>query len=95
MLAPIALASFTTGEIWCLLTNDLAPLYVIIASILSALVWALEIGFWTSCQTKSNEAVPNLCPVIFKNGKDSLFTLSPTLAPASAAVYLAGVLIAL
>lgn len=89
------MSSFITGEIWCLLTNDLTPLYVINASLFSALVWAMELGFWTACQSKSNDAVPDLCPVIFKNGKDSLFALDPTLAPAQAAVYLAGVLIVL
>jgi hypothetical protein len=68
---------------------------VIIASLFSALIWAMELGFWTACQTKSNDAVPGLCPVIFKNGKDSLFTLDPTLAPAWAAVYLAAGLVVL
>ncbi|KAM0694037.1 hypothetical protein Q7P36_006163 [Cladosporium allicinum] len=94
-LVPLITSAFTIGEIWCLLSNDLAPLYVIIASIFSALIWAMEIGFWTACQTKSNDAVPDLCPVIFKNGKDSLFTLDRTLAPARAAVYLAAVLVVL
>jgi hypothetical protein len=68
---------------------------VIIASLLSTLIWAMELGFWTACQTKSNDAVPDLCPVIFKNGKDILFTLEPTLGPAKAAVYLAAVSIVL
>jgi hypothetical protein len=68
---------------------------VIIASLFSALIWSMELGFWTACQTKSNDAVPRLCPVIFKNGKDSLFTLDPTLVPARVAVYLAAVLIVL
>lgn len=89
------MSSFITGEIWCLLTNDLTPLYVVIASLFSALVWAMELGFWTACQTKSNDAVPDLCPVIFKNGKDTLFTLDHTLTPAQVAVYLAAVLIVL
>jgi hypothetical protein len=55
----------------------------------------MELGFWTACQTKSNDVVPDLCPVIFKNGKDSLFTLDRTLAPAWAAVWLAGGLVVL
>lgn len=44
---------------------------------------------------ESNNAVPRLCPVIFKNGKDSFFTLDPTLGPAKVAVYLAAVLVVL
>jgi hypothetical protein len=68
---------------------------VIIASLFSASIWAMELGFWTACQTKSNDAVPDFCPVIFKNGKDSLFTLDPTLATAWAAVYLAAGLVVL
>ena len=68
---------------------------MIIASLISALIWAMELVCWTVCQTKSNDAVPGLCPVIFKNGKDSLFTLDPTLVAAKAAAYLAAVLIVL
>ena len=68
---------------------------MIIASLISASIWAMELGFWTACQTKRNDAVPDLCPVIFKNGKGSLFTLDPTLVAAHAAVYLAAVLIVL
>lgn len=94
MLAPLIMISFIVGEAWCLFTNELAPLYVLVASILSVLVWALELGFWTACHTKSGDAVPNLCPVIFQHGKDELFKVSG-LDFAKASVYLAAVLIVL
>jgi hypothetical protein len=77
-----------------LFTNDLAPLYVVIASILSVFVWALELGLWTACHTNSGDSVPDLCPVIFQHGKDELFKVSG-LEFAQAAVYVAAVLIAL
>ena len=88
------MVAFVVGEFWCLLTDELAPLYVVIASILSTFVWAMELGFWTACQTNSTDEVPDMCPVIFKNGKDELFTISG-LNLAQNAVYLAAVLIAL
>lgn len=94
MLAPLVMVAFIVGEAWCLLTNELAPLYVVIASIFSMFVWALELGFWTVCHNKSTNEVPDLCPVIFKNGKDELFTVSG-LGLAQTAVYMAAVLIAL
>lgn len=94
MLAPMVMAAFIVGEIWCLLTNDLAALYVIVASIFSMFVWALELGFWTVCHTNSGDAVPDMCPVIFKRGKDEYFTISG-LGPAQAAVYMAAALIGL
>lgn len=94
MLAPLVMVAFIVGEAWCLLTNELAPLYVVIASIFSMFVWALELGFWTVCHTNSASAVPDLCPVIFKNGKDELFTISG-LDLAQAMVYMAAVLIGL
>jgi hypothetical protein len=88
------MVAFIVGEVWCLVTNELAPLYVVVFSILFILVWALEIGFWTACHTKSGDAVPDLCPVIFQHGKDELFKVSG-LEFAQAAVYLAAVLIVL
>jgi hypothetical protein len=88
------MVAFVVGEAWCLFTNDLAPLYVSVASILAIFVWALEIGFWTACHTKSGHSVPDLCPVIFQHGKDELFTISG-LELAEAAVYLAAVSIVL
>jgi hypothetical protein len=88
------MAAFTAGETWCLLTNELAPLYVVVASVLSICVWALELGFWTACHTSSGNAVLDLCPVIFKHGKDELFTLSG-LSFAQTAVYMAAILIPL
>jgi hypothetical protein len=94
MLAPLVMIVFVVGEIWCLFTNDLAPLYVVVASVLAIFVWALEIGFWTTCKTSSGDAVPDLCPVIFQHGKDELFNLSG-LELAEAAVHLAAVLIVL
>lgn len=94
MLAPLVMVAFVVGEAWCLLTNDLAPLYVVVASIFATFVWALELGFWTACHTKSGDEVPGLCPVIFKHGKDELFTISG-LNLAQAATYIAAVLIAL
>lgn len=94
MLAPLTMIAFIIGEAWCLFTNELAPLYVIVASILFIFVWALEIGFWTACHTSSGDAVPDLCPVIFQHGKDELFKVSG-LGFAQAAVYLAAVLIVL
>lgn len=94
MLAPLVMIAFIVGETWCFLTNELAPLYVVVASVLSMFVWALELGFWTACHTHSGDDVPDLCPVIFKQGKDELFTISG-LNLAQTAVYLAAVLIAL
>jgi hypothetical protein len=94
MLVPLIMVAFIVGEVWCLVTNELAPLYVVVFSILFILVWALEIGFWTACHTKSGDAVPDLCPVIFQHGKDELFKVSG-LEFAQAAVYLAAVLIEL
>jgi hypothetical protein len=94
MLVPLIMVAFIVGEVWCLVTNELAPLYVVVFSILFILVWALEIGFWTACHTKSGDAVPDLCPVIFQHGKDELFKVSG-LEFAQAAVYLAAVLIVL
>jgi hypothetical protein len=94
MLAPLVMVAFVVGESWCLLTNELAPLYVVVASIFSMFIWALELGFWTACHTNSGDAVPDLCPVIFKHGKDELYTVSG-LGLAQAAVYIAAVLIAL
>jgi len=94
MLAPLTMLAFVVGEAWCLFTNDLAPLYVVVASILAIFVWALELGFWTTCSTSSDDAVPDLCPAIFQNGKDELFKISG-LDLAEAAVYLAAVLIVL
>lgn len=94
MLAPLIMVAFIVGEAWCLLTNELAPLYVVVASIFSMFVWALEIGFWAACQTDSGDAVPDLCPIIFKHGKDEMFTISG-LSLAHAAVYMAAVLIVL
>lgn len=94
MLAPLAMVAFIVGEAWCLFTNELAPLYVVIASILAVFVWALEIGFWTACYAKSGDAVPDLCPVVFQHGKDELFKVSG-LDFARASVYLAAVLIVL
>lgn len=94
MLAPLTMIAFIIGEAWCLFTNELAPLYVVVASVLFIFVWALEIGFWTACHTSSGDAVPGLCPVIFHNGKDELFKVSG-LEYAQAAVYLAAVLIVL
>lgn len=86
--------AFIVGETWCFLTNELAPLYVVVASIFAMFVWALELGFWTACHTKSGDDVPNLCPVIFKQGKEELFAISG-LDIAQNAVYMAAVLIAL
>lgn len=94
MLAPMIMACFVVGEMWCLITNDLAPVYVIVASILSMAVWALELGFWTVCHNNSGDAVPDMCPVIFKRGKDEFFTISG-LDIAQAAVYMAAALIGL
>ena len=94
MLAPLTMVAFVVGEAWCLFTNELAPLYVVVASILAIFVWALEIGFWTACHTKSGDAVSDLCPVIFQHGKDDLFKISG-LDFAEASVYLAAVLIVL
>lgn len=94
MLAPMIMACFVVGEMWCLITNDLAPVYVIVASILSMAVWALELGFWTVCHYNSGDAVPDMCPVIFKRGKDEFFTISG-LGIAQAAVYMAAALIGL
>ena len=94
MLAPLIMVAFVVGEAWCLVTNELAPLYVVVASILFIFVWALELGFWTTCNTSSGDAVPDLCPVIFQNGKDELFQISG-LELAEAAVYLAAVMIVL
>jgi hypothetical protein len=94
MLAPLVMVAFVVGETWCLFTNELAPLYVVVASFLSTFVWALELGFWTVCHTNSGDAVPDLCPVIFKHGKDELFTVSG-LGLAQVAVYMAAVLIVL
>jgi len=94
MLAPLTMLAFVVGEAWCLFTNELAPLYVVVASILAIFVWALELGFWTACHTNSGDAVPDLCPVIFQDGKDELFKVSG-LGLAQAAVYLAAVLIVL
>jgi hypothetical protein len=88
------MVAFVVGEAWCLFTNELAPLYVVVASILFILVWALEVGFWTACHTNSGNTVPGLCPVIFQHGKDELFEVS-NLEFAQAAVYLAAVLIVL
>ena len=88
MLAPLTMIAFVVGEAWCLFTNELAPLYVVVASTLAILVWALELGFWTACHTKSGSAIPDLCPVIFQNGKDELFKVSG-LELAQAAVYMA------
>lgn len=88
------MAAFIIGEIWCLLTNELAAMYVIVGSIFSTFVWALELGFWTVCHTNSGDAVPDMCPVIFKRGKETLFTVSG-LGPAQAAVYMAAALIGL
>jgi hypothetical protein len=93
-LAPlITLASITT-EAWCLLANDLAPFYVLLASPFSILIWSLELTFWTVCRNTSGSAVPNFCPAIFKYGKEELFTLS-NLALAQASVYVAAAIIAL
>lgn len=94
MLAPLTMVAFVVGEAWCLFTNELAPLYVVVASILAIFVWALELGFWTACHTNSGDAVPNLCPVIFQNGKNKLFKVSG-LDFAQTAVYMAAVLIIL
>jgi hypothetical protein len=94
MLAPLVMVAFVVGESWCLLTNGLAPLYVVVASILSMSVWTLELGLWTTCHINSGDDVPNLCPVIFQHGKDELFTISG-LNLAQAAVYLAALLIVL
>jgi hypothetical protein len=94
MLAPLVMVAFVVGGTWCLLTNELASLYVVVASIFSIFVWALELGCWTVCHTNSGDAVPSLCPVIFKHGKDELFTISG-LGLAQAAVYMTAVLIAL
>ena len=94
MVAPLVMVAFIVGEGWCLLTNELAPLYVVVASILSIFVWALELGFWSACQTNSGDAVPDMCPVIFKHGKDKLFKVSG-LNLAQAAVYMAAALIVL
>lgn len=94
MLAPLVMVAFIVGEAWCLLTNELAPLYVVIASIFSMFVWALELGFWAVCHNNSTTDVPDMCPVIFKNGKDELFTISG-LDIAQSAVYMAAVLIGL
>ena len=94
MLAPLVMVAFVVGEAWCLFTNDLAPLYVVVASIFAIFVWALEVGFWTTCNTSSGDAVPNLCPVIFQHGKDELFKVFG-LDFAQAAVYLAAELIVL
>lgn len=94
MLAPLTMVAFVVGEAWCLFTNELAPLYVVVASTLAILIWALELGFWTACHTKSGDAVPDLCPVIFQNGKDELFKVSG-LDFAHAAVYTAAALIVL
>lgn len=88
------MVAFIVGETWCFLTNELAPLYVVVASMFAMFVWALELGFWTACHTKSGDDVPNLCPVIFKQGKDELFTISG-LDIAKVMVYMAAVLIAL
>jgi hypothetical protein len=94
MLAPLVMVAFVVGETWCLITNELAPLYVVVVSIFSMFIWALELGFWTVCHTNSGDAVPGLCPVIFKHGKDDLYKVSG-LGLAQAAVYIAAVLIAL
>lgn len=88
------MVAFIVGEAWSLFINELAPLYVVVASILFIFVWALELGFWTACHTKSGDAVPDLCPVIFQHGKDELFKVSG-LDFAKASVYLAAVLIVL
>jgi len=94
MLAPLIMIAFVVGEAWCLFTNELAPLYVVIASVLFIFVWALEIGFWTVCHTNSGDAVPDLCPAIFQHGKDKLFKISG-LELAQASVYMTAVLIVL
>jgi hypothetical protein len=94
VLAPLIMVAFVVGEAWCLFTNELAPLYVVVASILFVFVWALEIGLWTACHTSRGDAVLGLCPVIFQHGKDELFKVSG-LDLAGAAVYLAAVLIVL
>jgi hypothetical protein len=50
--------------------------------------------FWTACHTNSGNAVPDLCPVIFKHGKAEMLTVSG-LGFAQTAVYMAAVLVAL
>lgn len=93
-LAPLVLLASIATEAHSLLTNNLSPLYVVLASPFSVLIWTLELTFWTVCRNTSGVTVPDLCPVIFKNGKDELFTLSD-LGVAQASAYIAAAIIAL
>jgi len=75
-LAPLIMLAVSFGELWCLLTRQLAPRYVLYGSLIWMLVWSLEVTFWTVCGVNTERSVPDLCPVVFREGKGVLFTLS-------------------
>ncbi|KAF2214448.1 hypothetical protein CERZMDRAFT_95713 [Cercospora zeae-maydis SCOH1-5] len=81
---PFALTIATISELFCLWTDRLAPVWVLISSTIAVCVWAAQMTLWQLCVGSVRpRPTPDFCP----NSYDTFFTwchASASSAPAAA-----------